>query len=170
MVHGPEPVEKHDLSSLRILGSVGEPINAEAWRWLYEVVGKKRCPIIDTWWQTETGSVMISSFPGATHMKPGMATKPFFGVDARVVRADGVECEPEEAGSLVIDKPWPGIMRTVFGDHARFRKAYFEQLPGRYWTGDAAVRDKDGDIQILGCVTIQSAAAAPGPEQRRQRH
>lgn len=152
MVHGEEPVKKHDLSSLRILGSVGEPINAEAWRWYHSTVGKGKLPIVDTWWQTETGGIMITSFPGGTPMKPGMATKPFFGVDARVVRQDGTECDPEEAGYLVIDKAWPGMMRTVFGDHERFRQTYFSQMPGRYFTGDGAVRDKDGDIQITGRV------------------
>jgi len=121
MVHGDAPVKKHDLSSLRILGSVGEPINEEAWRWYHDVVGGGRLPIVDTWWQTETGGIMITSLPGATDMKPGMATKPFFGIDARVVRADGEECEPGEGGFLVVDKPWPGMMRTVYGDHDRFK-------------------------------------------------
>lgn len=152
MVHGEEPVKKHDLSSLRVLGSVGEPINPEAWRWYYNTVGKGKLPIVDTWWQTETGGVMITSLPGATHMKPGMATKPFFGVDAKVVRADGSECDADEGGFLVVDKPWPGMMRTVYGDHERFRQTYFSQMPGRYFTGDGAVRDKDGDIQITGRV------------------
>ncbi len=112
MVHGQEPVLKHDLSSLRILGSVGEPINAEAWRWFYEVVGRKQSPIVDTYWQSETGGVIISSLPGASHMKPGIATKPFFGVDARVVRPNGEECDADESGYLVINKPWPGMMRV----------------------------------------------------------
>jgi acetyl-CoA synthetase len=106
--------------------------------------------VVDTWWQSETGGVMITSLPGATNMKPGTATKPFFGVDAKVVRADGSECADNEGGFLVIDKPWPGMMRTVYGDHERFKKTYFEQMPGRYFTGDGAVRDSDGDIQILG--------------------
>lgn len=150
MVHGDEHVNKHDLSSLRILGSVGEPINPEAWRWYHKTVGKNKLPIVDTWWQTETGGIMITSLPGATHMKPGVATKPFFGVDAKVVRADGTECEDDEGGFLVVDKPWPGMMRTVYGDHERFKQTYFSQMPGRYFTGDGAVRDKDGDIQILG--------------------
>jgi acetyl-CoA synthetase len=152
MVHGDEPVAKHDLSSLRILGSVGEPINPEAWRWLHKTVGRGQCPIVDTWWQTETGGVMITSLPFATHMKPGMATKPFFGVDAKVVRADGTECADEEGGFLVIDQAWPGMMRGIYGDtgNERFKKTYFSQMPGRYFTGDGAVRDADGDIQIIG--------------------
>ena len=147
---GDAPVKKHDLSSLRVLGSVGEPINPEAWRWYHEVVGKGVLPIVDTWWQTETGGVMLTSFPGATCMKPGVATKPFFGVDARVVRPDGSECDVNEGGFLVINQSWPGMMRSIYGDHDRFKKTYLEQMPGRYFTGDGAVRDKDGDIQILG--------------------
>ena len=150
MGHGAEPVGKHDLSSLRMLGSVGEPINPEAWRWYHTVVGKGALPIIDTWWQTETGGIMISGFEGTTHMKPGVATKPFFGVDAHVVHADGRECGPDEGGFLVIDKPWPGMARSLWGDHARFKSTYFQEMPGRYFTGDGAVKDRDGDIQILG--------------------
>jgi acetyl-CoA synthetase len=160
MVHGEAPVQKHDLSSLRILGSVGEPINAEAWRWYHTVVGKGKLPIVDTYWQTETGGVMITSLPGATHMKPGMATKPFFGIDAKIVRQDGTECDPDEGGYLVFDKSWPGMMRSVYGDHERFRQTYFSQMPGRYFTGDGAVRDRDGDIQITGRVDGESCARA----------
>ncbi len=169
MVHGEEPVKKHDLSSLRVLGSVGEPINADAWRWYHRVVGGGKLPIVDTWWQTETGGVMITSLPAATQMKPGMATKPFFGVDARVVRSDGTECEAEEGGYLVIDKPWPGMMRTVYGDHERFRQTYFSQMPGRYFTGDGAVRDRDGDIQITGRVDGESFLCGEGDRCARAR-
>jgi acetyl-CoA synthetase len=160
MVHGNDPVNAHDLSSLRILGSVGEPINPEAWRWYHNVVGRGKLPIVDTWWQTETGGVMIASLPGATNMKPGIATKPFFGVDAKVVRSDGTEAGDNEGGFLVVDKPWPGMMRTVYGDHERFHKTYFSQMPGRYFTGDGAVRDHDGDIQILGRTDGTEAGTA----------
>ena len=150
MVHGDAHVAAHDLSSLRLLGSVGEPINPEAWRWFFSVVGGGRCPIIDTWWQTETGGAMLTPQPGATAMKPGCATKPFFGVDALVLRPDGSEAAANEPGLLVIARPWPGMMRTVYGDHARMRKSYFGEIAGVYMTGDGAVRDADGDIRILG--------------------
>ena len=150
MVHGEAPVAAHDLSSLRMLGSVGEPINPEAWRWYHRVVGGRRLPIIDTWWQTETGGAMLTSFPGATGMKPGVATKPMFGVAATVARADGSECAVDEPGQLLLDRPWPGMLCAVFGDADRLHKAYYAPFPGRFFTGDGAVRDADGDIRILG--------------------
>ena len=150
MVHGDAPVRKHDLSSLRLLGSVGEPINPEAWQWYHDVVGGGKCPVVDTFWQTETGGALITSLPGTTNMKPGTATKPFFGIDAKVVRADGSQCDAGESGLLVVDAPWPGIARTVYNDHARYKKTYFSDFPGRYFTGDGAVADAEGDIRILG--------------------
>jgi len=153
MSHGHSLINGFDLSSLRLLGSVGEPINLEAWRWYNTYVGKSRLPIIDTYWQTETGGIVLSSFSGGTDMKPGKATKPYFGIDAKVVReSDGVECEDGEGGVLVFDAPWPGMARTVLGDHERYKKTYFEVMKGRYFTGDGATRDKDGDIQISGRV------------------
>jgi acetyl-CoA synthetase len=153
MSHGHSLINGFDLSSLRLLGSVGEPINLEAWRWYYTHVGKSQLPIIDTYWQTETGGIVLSSFSGGTDMKPGKATKPYFGIDAKVVReSDGIECEDGEGGVLVFDAPWPGMARTVLGDHDRYKKTYFEVMQGRYFTGDGATRDKDGDIQISGRV------------------
>ncbi|MEL6977945.1 MAG: acetate--CoA ligase [Pseudomonadota bacterium] len=147
-------VEKHDLSSLRILGSVGEPINPEAWRWYNEVVGKDRCPIVDTWWQTETGGHMITPLPYATKMKPGSATKPFFGVELAVLDSQSAaEITTTEAeGVLCIKSSWPGQMRTVYGDHQRFADTYFSQYPGYYFTGDGCKRDADGDYWITGRV------------------
>jgi len=141
-----------DLSSLRILGTVGEPINPEAWMWYYKVIGKERCPIVDTWWQTETGGVLITPLPGAIPIKPGSATKPFFGVEAAVLREDGSPAGTNEGGYLVIKKPWPGIMRTVYGQHERFKETYFVQFPGMYFTGDGARVDEDGDFWLMGRV------------------
>ncbi|CAE7581140.1 acsA, partial [Symbiodinium sp. KB8] len=152
MVHGNEPVAKYDLSSLRVLGTVGEPINPSSWLWYHEVVGKKRCPIVDTWWQTETGGIMIAPLPGATPTKPGSATMPFFGVNAKVVDNEGKDCGPDEGGVLVVDSPWPGMMRGVYNDPERFKQTYFSQMPGRYYTGDGAQKDGDGYIWILGMV------------------
>ncbi|AZY95530.1 acetate--CoA ligase (plasmid) [Paracoccus sp. Arc7-R13] len=154
MAKGTEPVEKHDLSSLRILGTVGEPINPEAWNWYNEHVGKGRCPIVDTWWQTETGGHLITPLPGAIETKPGSATLPFFGVkpvvldptSAEVLEGNGVE------GVLSIADSWPGQMRTLWGDHARFEEAYFQQYPGTYFTGDGCRRDEDGYYWITGRV------------------
>lgn len=143
---------KHDLSSLRLLGTVGEPINPEAWMWYHEVIGKKRCPIVDTYWQTETGGILISALPGAVPLKPGSATVPFFGVSPKVIREDGSECGVDEGGYLVIDKPWPGMMRTVYRNHKRFYETYFSMFKNSYFTGDGARRDKDGYIWILGRV------------------
>jgi acetyl-CoA synthetase len=142
----------HDLSSLRLLGSVGEPINPEAWIWYYEKVGGKRCPIVDTWWQTETGAHMITPIPGATPLKPGSATLPFFGVDAAVVDDDGNEVAPNVGGKLVIRRPWPSMLRTIYGDAARYRKTYWSEVKGCYFAGDGARRDKDGYFWIVGRI------------------
>mgnify|MGYP005986339177 FL=1 len=152
MAVGDEPVEKCDLSSLRILGSVGEPINPEAWQWYYEVVGKSNCPIVDTWWQTETGGILITSLPGAVDMKPGCAGKPFFGVQPALFDKDGNTLEGENAGLLVMTASWPGQLRTVYNDHPRFYQTYLGQYPGNYFTGDGAKRDEDGFIWITGRV------------------
>ncbi|MCW8906311.1 MAG: acetate--CoA ligase [Sedimenticola sp.] len=150
---GEEPVKKHDLSSLRLLGSVGEPINPEAWEWYYRVVGGSRCPIVDTWWQTETGGHLITPLPGATDLKPGSASKPFFGVVPEIVDAStGEVLEGECEGALIITRPWPGMMRSVYGDHQRFKDTYFSQYPGNYFTGDGARRDKDGYYWITGRI------------------
>ncbi|KAA0161469.1 hypothetical protein FNF27_03462 [Cafeteria roenbergensis] len=150
MVHGDEPVLKHDLSSLRVLGTVGEPINPEAWTWYHSVVGKKQLPIVDTWWQTETGGVMITPLPGVTTLMPGSATKPFFGVKPVVLHQDGEVAEANEAGHLTIGQAWPGMMRTIFGDHERFRETYFSQFPGHYTTGDGGRIDEEGNVWIMG--------------------
>jgi acetyl-CoA synthetase len=143
---------KHDLSSLRLLGSVGEPINPEAWMWYRRTIGGERCPIVDTWWQTETGSIMISPLPGATPTKPGSATRPLPGIAADVVRMDGTSCEPNEGGFLVIRKPWPSMLRTIFGDHDRYVQTYFTEIPGVYFAGDGARKDADGYFWIMGRV------------------
>ena len=152
MAGGDAPVEKCDLSSLRILGSVGEPINPEAWQWYYEVIGKGNCPIVDTWWQTETGGILITSLPGAVDMKPGCAGKPFFGVQPALFDKDGNSLEGENSGLLVMTASWPGQLRTVYNDHARFYQTYLGQYPGNYFTGDGAKRDADGFIWITGRV------------------
>ncbi|MDT8344355.1 MAG: acetate--CoA ligase, partial [Thermohalobaculum sp.] len=153
MGQGEEFVAKHDLSSLRILGSVGEPINPEAWRWYHRVVGQERCPIVDTWWQTETGGILITPLPGATALKPGSATLPFFGVQPCVLNEKGEEiAETECEGVLAIKDAWPGQMRTVYGDHDRFVSTYFEMFKGYYFTGDGCRRDKDGYYWITGRV------------------
>jgi acetate--CoA ligase len=152
MGHGDDFVKKHDRSSLRILGSVGEPINPEAWEWYYHVVGDSRCPIVDTWWQTETGGQLITPLPGATPLKPGSAASPFFGVDPCIVDDKGNELEGEVEGALCIKRPWPGMMRTVFGDHQRFIDTYFKMFPGKYFTGDGARRDHDGYYWITGRI------------------
>ncbi|MEY8239555.1 MAG: acetate--CoA ligase [Cycloclasticus sp.] len=153
MAKGEEPVNDCDLSSLRILGSVGEPINPEAWEWYHRVVGKNRCPIVDTWWQTETGGVMLTPLPGATDLKPGSAMQPFFGVEPALVDNEGNEVlgNPAE-GILIIKKPWPGMFRTLYGDHQRFIDAYFANYPGNYFPGDGARRDEDGHYWITGRV------------------
>lgn len=152
MKWGDEWVKKHDLSSLRLLGSVGEPINPEAWIWYYKVIGGERCPIADTWWQTETGSHMITTLPGACPMKPGSAGLPFFGVDAAIVDEQGKEVKANEGGKLVIRRPWPSMLRTIYGDAARYRKQYWSEVKGCYFTGDGARRDEDGYFWIVGRI------------------
>ncbi|WP_174493525.1 acetate--CoA ligase [Acinetobacter sp. Marseille-Q1623] len=152
MREGDAYIRESDRSSLRLLGSVGEPINPEAWNWYYTVVGESRCPIVDTWWQTETGGILISPLPGATALKPGSATRPFFGVQPALVDADGNELEGEAEGNLIIKDSWPGQMRTIWGDPERFIEAYFSTYPGSYFTGDGARRDKDGYYWITGRV------------------
>ncbi len=149
---GDDPVKKTRRGSLRLLGTVGEPINPEAWEWYYRVVGDGRCPIVDTWWQTETGGHMITPLPGATDLKPGSASKPFFGISPAIVDADGNELEGECEGNLIITRPWPGMMRGVYGDHQRFKETYFATYPGNYFTGDGCRRDKDGYYWITGRV------------------
>ena len=136
--------------SLKLLGSVGEPINPEAWEWYYHVVGDGRCPIVDTWWQTETGGILITPLPGATKLKPGSATLPFFGVQPAVVDTEGKIIEGEATGNLVILDAWPGMMRTVYGDHQRFVETYFATYKGKYFTGDGCRRDEDGYYWITG--------------------
>jgi acetyl-CoA synthetase len=143
---------KHDLRSLRLLGTVGEPINPEAWMWYRGIVGGERCPIVDTWWQTETGAMMMTPLPGAVATKPGSCTVPFFGVVPKVLREDGSEASPNEGGLLVITRPWPSMMRTVWGDDARFKETYFSRFPGIYFTGDGARRDDDGYFWVMGRV------------------
>jgi len=150
MKWGPEYVEKHDLSSLRLLGTVGEPINPEAWMWYHTHVGKGRVPIVDTWWQTETGCAMIAPLPGLTTTKPGAATRPLPGIIADVVDENGQSVAPGNGGMLVIKHPWPSMLRTVWGDDERFRKTYFGKFPDWYLPGDGAHKDEDGYIWILG--------------------
>ncbi|WP_376691042.1 acetate--CoA ligase [Wenzhouxiangella sp. EGI_FJ10409] len=149
---GDEPVTKTSRESLRILGTVGEPINPEAWEWYYKVVGDGRCPIVDTWWQTETGGILISPLPGATDLKPGSATRPLPGIKPALLDADGKELTGATSGNLVLTDSWPGQMRTVYGDHKRFGETYFSAYPGRYFTGDGAKRDEDGYYWITGRV------------------
>ena len=152
MGQGDEFVTKTDRSSLRTLGSVGEPINPEAWEWYYNVVGNGQCPIVDTWWQTETGGHLITPMPGATDLKPGSASLPFFGVEPCLVDDQGNEIEGAAEAALCIKRPWPGQMRTLYGDHARFKEAYFSMFPGKYFSGDGARRDEDGYYWITGRV------------------
>ncbi|PKM46215.1 MAG: acetate--CoA ligase [Gammaproteobacteria bacterium HGW-Gammaproteobacteria-1] len=152
MREGADPVKKTSRKSLRLLGTVGEPINPEAWEWYYHIVGEERCPIVDTWWQTETGGHLITPLPGATALKPGSATKPFFGVAPAIVDNEGNILDGECEGNLVITRPWPGQMRSVYGDHQRFIDTYFKTYPGMYFTGDGAKRDKDGYYWITGRV------------------
>jgi len=152
MREGEEPVKQTSRASLRLLGSVGEPINPEAWTWYHRVVGNNRCPIVDTWWQTETGGILISPLPGATPLKPGSATRPFFGVMPLMVDAEGKELLGATEGNLCIADSWPGQMRTLWGDHERFKQSYFTTYPGRYFTGDGARRDEDGYYWITGRV------------------
>ena len=152
MAKGKEAIEGTSRASLRIMGSVGEPINPEAWEWYYRTIGDERCPIVDTWWQTETGGILISPLPGVTALKPGSATRPFFGVQPALVDNLGEPLEGATEGNLVITDSWPGQMRTVFGDHERFEQTYFSTFPGRYFTGDGARRDQDGYYWITGRV------------------
>ena len=152
MREGDAPVKRTSRASLRLLGSVGEPINPEAWLWYHRVVGDERCPIVDTWWQTETGGILISPLPGATALKPGSATLPLPGVQPVLVDAEGVELEGAVEGNLCIADSWPGQMRSLYGDHERFKQAYFTTYPGKYFTGDGARRDADGYWWITGRV------------------
>jgi acetyl-CoA synthetase len=149
---GDEWPKKRDLSSLRLLGTVGEPINPEAWMWYYKVIGGERCPIVDTWWQTETGGILITPLPGAIMLKPGSATKPFPGIFPQVVREDGTPCDTNEGGYLVIRKPWPGMLRTIWGDDQRYKDQYFVRFKDVYFTGDGAREDEDGYFWIMGRV------------------
>ena len=152
MAQGNEPLESSSRKSIRVLGTVGEPINPEAWEWYFQAVGDKRCPIVDTWWQTETGAAMISPFAGSTPQKPGSATKPFFGIEPALLDENGKEIEGEGSGNLVIKRSWPSQIRTVFGDHKRCVETYYSLYPGYYTTGDGARRDKDGYYWITGRV------------------
>jgi acetyl-CoA synthetase len=152
MREGEEPVKRTSRKSLRLLGTVGEPINPEAWLWYHRVVGDGRCPIVDTWWQTETGGILITPLPGATPLKPGSATRPFFGVSPAIVDGEGKLLEGEATGNLCITDSWPGQMRTVYGDHQRFIDTYFKTFPGKYFTGDGCRRDQDGYYWITGRV------------------
>ncbi len=152
MKWGDSWVKKHDLSSLRLLGTVGEPINPEAWMWYHRLIGSSRCPIVDTWWQTETGGHMITPLPGATPTKPGTATLPFFGVDAAVVDDEGKELKANQGGKLVIRKPWPSMLRGIWGDKARYKQTYWSEYDGMYFAGDGARRDKDGNFWIVGRI------------------
>jgi acetyl-CoA synthetase len=151
---GAEYVTRHDISCLKLLGTVGEPINPEAWRWYYHLVGRDWCPIVDTWWQTETGGHMLTPLPGVAPLKPGSCSFPFFGVDPVILDPQtGHETEfPDQEGALLIRRPWPGMARTVFGDHQRFKEIYFTQVPGLYFTGDGAKKDEDGYFWITGRI------------------
>lgn len=150
MKEGDDLPKKHDLSSLRILGSVGEPINPEAWMWYYKIIGNEKCPIVDTWWQTETGGILITPLPGATPLKPGSASFPFFGINPVILRDDGTRADSNEGGHLVISSAWPGMLRGVWQNPQRFQKTYWDPFPGKYYSGDGAKQDKDGYIWILG--------------------
>ncbi len=152
MKWGVEWPQKHDLSSLRLLGTVGEPINPEAWIWYHEVIGGKRCPIVDTWWQTETGVIMITPLPGAIPTKPGTATLPFFGVLPEVVDEQGHAVPRNTGGRLVIRKPWPSMLRGIWGDPKRYEEVYWREIKGSYFTGDGARQDEDGYFWIVGRI------------------
>jgi acetyl-CoA synthetase len=149
---GTEWPNKSDLSSLRLLGSVGEPINPEAWVWYYENIGKKNCPVVDTWWQTETGAIMLTTLPGVHAMKPGATGLPFFGVEPAVVTSEGKDVPPGQGGLLVLRRPWPSMLRTVWGDDERYQKQYFSEIAGSYFTGDGAHRDADGYFRVVGRI------------------
>jgi acetyl-CoA synthetase len=152
MKWGVEWVKKHDLSSLRLLGTVGEPINPEAWMWYQEHIGGKRCPIVDTWWQTETGAIMISPLPGAIPAKPGSATLPFFGVQPAVVDETGKPVPPNSGGKLIVRKPWPSMLRGIWGDPQRYKDTYWSEVKGCYFTGDGCRQDADGYFWIVGRI------------------
>ncbi|MBV8318315.1 MAG: acetate--CoA ligase, partial [Planctomycetaceae bacterium] len=152
MKWGEQFPKRHDLSSLRLLGSVGEPINPEAWMWYHEIIGGGRCPIVDTWWQTETGTILIAPLPGATPTVPGSATRPLPGIVPDIVTKDGVSVGADKGGFLVIKQPWPSMLRTLYGDDARYREAYWNEVPGCYFTGDGARRDQNGNVWIMGRV------------------
>jgi len=152
MQWGDEWPKKHDLSSLRLLGTVGEPINPQAWIWYYETIGNKKCPVVDTWWQTETGSIMISTMPGAMAAKPGSAGMPFFGVEPEIVDDDGRPVPSGSGGRLIIKRPWPSMLRGVWGDPVRYEYTYWKDVPGTYFTGDSARQDKDGYFWIMGRI------------------
>ena len=152
MLWGEQWPHKHNLSTLRLLGTVGEPINPQAWIWYHENIGGKRCPIVDTWWQTETGSIMISPIPGAVPTKPGSATVPFFGISPEVVDAHGNPIGAEEGGKLIIKRPWPSMLRGIWGDPHRYRLVYWSDIPGNYFTGDGARKDRDGYYWIVGRI------------------
>jgi acetyl-CoA synthetase len=149
---GTDPIKKHDLSNLKLLGTVGEPINPEAWMWYYDNIGNKGTPIVDTWWQTETGGILITTLPGAIPMKPSCAGRPLFGIDPDILREDGSQADLNEGGYLVMKKPWPGMMRTVYGDHQRFIDTYWSRFKGMYFAGDGARKDEDGDIWLMGRI------------------
>jgi acetyl-CoA synthetase len=152
MGQGNQPVDSTSRTSLKLLGTVGEPINPEAWEWYFNTVGDGRCPVVDTWWQTETGGILITPLPGATDLKPGSATRPFFGIEPALLNADGQVLEGAAEGNLVITGSWPGQMRTIYGDHERFIQTYFSAYPGYYTTGDGARRDDDGYYWSTGRV------------------
>jgi acetyl-CoA synthetase len=149
---GDEHVKKHHLRSLRLLGTVGEPINPEAWMWYYATIGHKRCPIVDTWWQTETGAIMVTPLPGITPTKPGSATLPFFGIVPKVVNGDGAEVPRNTGGKFVITRPWPSMLRTLWGDDERYKRQYWTEVPGMYFTGDGARQDENGYFWIVGRI------------------
>jgi acetyl-CoA synthetase len=162
---------RYDLSSLRILGTVGEPINPEAWIWYYELIGKGKCPLVDTWWQTETGGILIAPLPTCHVLKPGSASRPFFGVDPIVVREDGSPCDPNEGGNLCIRRPWPGIMRTTWGDHQRFIETYFSKFNNLYFTGDGCHIDEEGDYWLLGrkgIISVETIQPGIGEKRTKQ--
>ena len=152
MKWGNEHPKKHNLSSLRLLGTVGEPINPEAWMWYHQVIGEERCPIVDTWWQTETGGIMITTLPGVHEAKPGSAGFPFFGVKAAVMLPDGTEQPANTGGFLAIKSPWPSMLRTVWGDDERYKKQYWSDIPHAYFAGDGARQDEEGYFWIMGRV------------------
>ena len=171
MREGEEPVKRYSRKSLRLLGTVGEPINPEAWEWYWRVVGDERCPVVDTWWQTETGGILISPFPGATEIKPGSATKPLPGVKPLLVDAKHNVLEGAASGNLCLASSWPGQMCTVWGDHARFFETYFKAYPGLYFTGDGCRRDEDGYYWITGrvddVINVSGIASAPPRSKAR---